>query len=97
MLQLEKRHQAIVMLVLKENLTGQRVFIFGSRVTNRSRKFSDLDICIEGDEITYAEMAKLKDAFSESDLPYFVDVVQKSSISESFYRLISKDFQELIL
>jgi len=97
MLQLEKRHKAIVVMLLKEKLIEQRVFIFGLRSTNRSRKFSGLDICIEGDEITYAEMAKLKDAFSESDLPHFVDVVQKSSISESFYRLISKDFQELIL
>ena len=42
-------------------------------------KFSDLDLCLEGAKITYMQMATLKDAFSDSDLPYFVDLVQSGS------------------
>ena len=95
MIQLSVKHHDIVESVLKSNLIKQKVFAFGSRAKNKALKFSDLDLFIAGESLSFSEMVLLKDAFSESDLPYFVDVLQKHNLSEKMFKLIEKDFVEL--
>jgi hypothetical protein len=66
------------------------IFIFGSRVDGKARKFSDYDIGILGKKVLpFDKMALIKDELEESDLPYRVDVVD--------FRLVSKDFREVAL
>ncbi|OUR82906.1 hypothetical protein A9Q82_05455 [Cycloclasticus sp. 46_120_T64] len=95
MIQLSAKHQSIVENVIKKQLTTQKVFVFGSRARNEARKFSDLDLCIAGEKLSFSQMAKLKGAFSESDLPYFVDVLQEHNLSKKMFESIRKDFVEL--
>ena len=40
-------------------------------------------------------MTKLKDAFSESDLPYVVDILQEKNLSKKMFESIKKDFVAL--
>jgi len=94
MIQLSAKHQGIVEAVIKEQLTTQKVFVFGSRAKNEARQFSDLDLCIAGEKLSFSQMAKLKDAFTESDLPYFVDVLQEQNLSKKMFESIKKDFVE---
>jgi len=96
-IQLAQRHQKLVRDILKEKLTSQKVYVFGSRATNKAQEFSDLDLCLEGEKLSFSKIAELKDAFSESDLPYFVDIVQKSRLSNAFYLLVKRDFVEFVL
>ena len=44
------------------------------------QKASDIDIAIQGRFITEKSVSALKHAFEESDLPFFVDVVQYETI-----------------
>jgi len=95
MIQLSVKHQSIVERVIKEQLTTQKVFVFGSRAKNEARQFSDLDLFIAGEKLSFLQMTKLKNAFSESDLPYFVDILQEKNLSQKMFELIEKDFVEL--
>ncbi|HTV33184.1 MAG TPA: nucleotidyltransferase domain-containing protein [Methylocella sp.] len=69
-------HLALVSKILGAHLPATaRVFVFGSRVADRARPLSDLDLLIDaGRPLTLDETAALAEAFCESDLPYKVDL-----------------------
>jgi uncharacterized protein len=66
--------------------TGARVSVFGSRATGRGLKpHSDLDLLIDSPgEVPLAAIADLRDAFTESDLPFSVDLLERSDASAEF-------------
>ncbi len=83
---------SIVRDILQKYLPRQSVWAFGSRVRNTHKPFSDLDIVVVNDEpLSIATMAELSVAFSESDLPWKVDVVDWVSISEGSRNSILAD------
>ena len=62
-----------------------KVFIFGSRAIGKARKFSDIDIGIKSEkEINTLLLSDIKEAFEESNIPYTVDVVDFSQVSDKF-------------
>jgi predicted nucleotidyltransferase len=66
--------------------------VFGSRATGRSKRFSDLDIAIEiEDGLTIATLASLRWAFSESDLPMTVDIVDWNTLDPEFRAVIAPE------
>ena len=71
----------------------QKVFAFRAR--NEARQFSDLDLFIAGKKLSFLQLTQLKDAFSEFDLPYFVDILQEQNVSQDMFELIKKDFVAL--
>ena len=57
--------------------------MFGSRATGRARRYSDLDLAIDaGRRLTLDEIAGLAEAFSDSDLPYKVDLADWHNIED---------------
>ena len=71
--------------LLQRYAPGRRVWAFGSRATGRRvRRFSDLDIALEGEELPFNEMAVLREALDESRLPFKVDVVQTATLTPEF-------------
>lgn len=65
-----------------------QVFIFGSRATGKSKKYSDYDVGIWGKKsVTWNVSAKIEEALEESDLPYKVDVVDFSLVSPEFRKV----------
>lgn len=64
-----------------------KAYIFGSRATGNARKFSDIDIGIEGAKLSIETYFNLKDAFEESDIPYTIDIVEMNETSESFQQV----------
>lgn len=72
---------------------GYRVYAFGSRATGiRLKPWSDLDLSIEGPApLPPRTLAQLGDAFDESLLMWKVDVVDRTTVSESFGRIIDAD------
>lgn len=79
----------IVQSILKQHIPQRTVWAFGSRVNGHAKPYSDLDLAILGDEpLSLAEHAALTDDFSESNLPWKVDLVD--------WNLIGKEFQEII-
>ena len=82
----------IVRSILDHHVPGREVWAFGSRARGKAKPYSDLDLAILGDvQLGLAVSAALADAFSESDLPWKVDVVDWATTSEAFRRIIEKD------
>lgn len=78
-----------VLAILRRYVPNREVWAFGSRVTGAAKNFSDLDLVCVGDEpLPSVAMADLNDAFSESDLPFKVDVVDWATTTPSFRKII---------
>jgi uncharacterized protein len=77
----------IVKSILKDY---KHSYVFGSRVTGKCKKFSDLDICLK-DKISDYEYVLLQEKFEESDLPFTVDLVEYDKVSDSFKKIIDQE------
>lgn len=59
----------------------EKVILYGSRAKGNYKKFSDVDITLEGGNLTLADLFQIQDLLYESDLPYMYDVSILSSIT----------------
>ena len=85
-------HWAIVANILKKHIPEYEVWAFGSRAKWTAKQYSDLDLAVVTDtSMSPSISAALADDFSESDLPFKVDVVDWATTSESFRRIIEGD------
>ena len=82
--------QQINNIFSKQLLDGSvKPYAFGSRTQGSARQFSDLDIVlISSEPLAFSLLAELQEAFSESDLPYRVDLVDWGRISDAFKAVI---------
>lgn len=76
----------IVRCILRSIVPKARVEIFGSRATGiRRKKFSDLDLLIDAKRpLSFTRYGKLRESFSDSNLPFRVDIVDAKSTSKKF-------------
>lgn len=82
-------HLRIVCDILQRLIPHCQVWAFGSRVTGTHKDYSDLDLAIITDApLDITTIANVSDAFSQSDLPYKVDLVEWATTSESFRNMI---------
>lgn len=88
-LQIEPSHWDIVQRILAKHLPGIEVWAFGSRTKGTAKPHSDLDIAVLTQQpLSLQVQAALAEAFSESDLPWRVDVVDWATTQETFRDLI---------
>lgn len=86
------KHWAIVRDILRKHIPQYQVWAFGSRAKRTAKIYSDLDLAIITDTPLALEVsASLRDDFSESDLPWKVDIVDWATTSESFRKIIERD------
>lgn len=65
------------------------VAVFGSRAGGRVKKFSDLDLVLEGPEpLPWSLLGTLADAFDESLLPFKVDLIDRRAVSDEFGAIV---------
>ena len=82
----------IVKSILEKNIPHLEVRAFGSRARRTSRRYSDLDLVVFADApLSLAVHADITDDFSESDLPWKVDVAEWVSLSPEFRSAIAED------
>ncbi len=80
---------SIVKNILSQWVPGKKVVAFGSRVLGKAKPFSDLDLAIYSDAtLPAATMAHMRDAFSASNLPIKVDLVEVFGLDEGFRKII---------
>ena len=98
-LHVSPEHLAIVLEILQKNVPNLEVWAFGSRVAEtpeeiaRIKKYSDLDLAIMTREpLPLRTMGMLKEDFSDSNLPWRVDVIDWAATSESFRRIIEEKY-----
>lgn len=86
------RQWEVVRGILRAHVSRWPVWAFGSRATWKAKPYSDLDLAVITQEpMGLGERAALIEAFSESDLPWKVDVVDWATTSPAFRRIIERD------
>jgi predicted nucleotidyltransferase len=92
LLSLDPRHLKLVKAVLAEHAPKAEVWAYGSRVSGNCHDGSDLDLVVRnpGDPERPLMAAGLKEAFSESDVPFLVDVLDWDDIPPTFHAEILK-------
>ncbi|MDU8923453.1 nucleotidyltransferase domain-containing protein [Pasteurellaceae bacterium LIM206] len=84
----------IVRHILQQFVPQFKVLAFGSRVKNNAKPYSDLDLAIMTDTpLDLATQADLAEAFSESDLPWKVDIVDWTGTSPAFKEIIMQCYE----
>ena len=75
--------------IVRQHVPSGEVYVFGSRVSGRAKKFSDLDLMIKDTGgLPWRTLADLRESFEASDLPIMVDVVDWDSCSARFRSLV---------
>ena len=83
--------------ILREHAPELEVRAFGSRVSWTARETSDLDLALMTDEpLDAARMAVLRAAFTDSRLPFRVDVVDWAGVSDGFRKVIESEYVTLV-
>ena len=97
MIYIEKKYLALIKNILQNWLSNYEVWAFGSRVHKLGLKpFSDLDLVIitkKPLDMSYHGM--IEEAFNESDLPFRVDIVDWSLLSDSFKKIIINEYEKI--
>jgi len=96
MINILPEHLEIIHNILYRHVPRCEVRVFGSRITDTAKKYSDLDLALVGkeklsDDIIYS----LKEDFQESDLPFRVEVLDWHTISKEFRCVIEKKYEIL--
>ena len=97
MIQLNPSELKSVKAILGRSIPEYEVRAFGSRVHGENLKpHSDLDLVIMNEtSLAQGRYAALQEAFSDSDLPMKVDIVEWASISPEFRSLILRHSEPL--
>lgn len=93
MIHLEPRHKEMVLAIVKP-YAQYDIRAYGSRVKGTQRELSDLDLCVMH-PIPFKDWDAMTEAFEESDLPFFVSLVEWPKLSQSFKAQIEKDLLPL--
>ena len=92
LIEIRPDHWEIVRDILQRHVPQFEVWAFGSRAKRTAKPYSDLDLAVITDKPLSLDIgAALADDFSESDLPWKVDVVDWATTSESFKQIIERD------
>jgi len=82
---LYQQSEAYLKNLLKEKLpSGSRFFLFGSRAKGTAGEMADIDIGVIPAMDLQDELKVIQDEIEQSFVPYSVDLVDFSKISESF-------------
>ena len=97
MIDLDAKYLDEIKRILAAKVPDCEVRVFGSRIEGKAKKFSDLDLALVGKEkLDWRKIESLKDAFSSSDIPIIVDVIDLNAISDEFREIIERNY-EIIL
>ncbi len=94
MIDIKPHDLKVVKLILERRVPGYEVWAFGSRVKGTARSYSDLDLVILSQErIPLRELCYIKEDFEESTIPFRVDVLDWSTVTDSFRNVIKECYE----
>ncbi|MCK5682446.1 nucleotidyltransferase domain-containing protein [bacterium] len=80
---LTERDIITIQTILRKYSEIQSTVIFGSRAKGTFSIGSDIDLAVFGDVVNETLLYKIKADFSDSSLPYFIDLICYSSLKNS--------------
>ncbi len=97
---LSEKHLDFIQKVLRENIPQKdaKFYIFGSRAKGNYKEYSDIDIAVklENGRLSADVLGKILMEFTDSTLPYEVDVIDLNAIDEKFRNLIQESLVLLV-
>jgi len=86
MLNLDPKYLSLVRKILADHVPNKTVWAYGSRVKGTAHAGSDLDLVVveTKEDLLPETLSSLQAAFSESDLPITVDILNWSDIPDAF-------------
>ena len=89
---LEPQHRVLLekLVLAPLRAMGCQVWVFGSRARGDYKKFSDLDLLIEGQPSAQL-LGEICENLEESSLPIKVDLVVESNLAESYRPNVLRD------
>ena len=93
MITLEPRYLDRVTTILSREIgtTPAQVYLFGSRVGNKVRPASDIDLAVSAVKNEIGLVSRLREAFEESTIPYSTDVISLSTANKAFCSTVQKE------
>lgn len=94
-LQLLPRHLVIVQELLRQHLPHTDVWAYGSRVHGDCYEASDLDLVVRHSTdltLNTPDLWRVQEAFSDSDLPIMVQIVDWARIPAAFHAEIEAGY-----
>ncbi|MCY4139498.1 MAG: nucleotidyltransferase domain-containing protein [Rhodobacteraceae bacterium] len=91
---LDSKHLHVLEALLRQHLPEVEVWVYGSRVSGKSHKGSDLDLVLRGPDLTEISLDRigdLEEAVLESIIPFLVDARDWARLPERFHREIERD------
>ena len=95
MIDITNQELQVIMQILHKLVPNYEVWSFGSRVKWTTRPSSDLDIAIvanDNQHVNYQLLYQLKNAFSDSNLPFSVDVIDFNATNVNFQNIIKQKY-----
>ncbi|WP_419925976.1 restriction endonuclease subunit S [Candidatus Poriferisocius sp.] len=89
-------HQETVVALIQKHLPNTTAWAYGSRVKWTSHPNSDLDIVIFAPPERLRQVSELRDAFSESNLPFRVDLFVWDAVPDTFRKNIENNHMVLV-
>lgn len=89
---LTAQHEQVLTDILITPLAkkGVSLFVFGSRARGDYKKFSDLDILVEG-VVPESLLSRIRESLEESSLPFRVDIVCLHDLADSYRAGVLRD------
>ncbi len=86
-----KEHEIVIGILQKHLKIPAKIWAFGSRVKNKAKRNSDLDLAIECfQKVGVGLLTDLEDAFTDAPLPYKVDIVVLKKVKPEFENIINQ-------
>lgn len=94
MINLEQKYLEMLQNILQKNIPDKTVWLFGSRTTEKIKRYSDIDlVIISENRIPWDIIFHLKEDLDESDLPYKVDILDWSTLDNDFKKIIQGRYE----
>lgn len=82
---------SVVLAILDRHVPDGAVWVYGSRASGGAQRYSDLDLAVVSDTaLSPAVRSDLAEAFSESDLPWRVDILDWATASPEFRAIVAR-------
>jgi predicted nucleotidyltransferase len=82
----------LILKALNAYFPGAKFYVFGSRTKGTAKKYSDLDIAIDGGQpLDLVKIGGLNEHFAESPLPFIVDISDFHRMDQKFQNLVLDD------
>lgn len=87
--QIDETQKRWICAKILEFFPDVEILAFGSRIRGTAKPYSDLDLALRTSaNLNFSDLRRLEEAFSESTIPFKIDLIDFSRVSPDFQKII---------